>query len=586
MSHTPHMPKLAAQLRPHQGPPPNVSLSVPLLALERPRPYLRVRQLTQWAQELPIGNTSLASHQMLEKLKSLNRSRYSSKDRLQLHNCLRPVFTELLHAIRQPLRQAAIPLDRKQQYTANLMQQLLEEMAGGYKLVVTELALSDSTREHSQMLLQEAIYMAMLYLSQRLVEAYSQYAEEPAQVWADLNQLYLYAEEKHFHTRAVDDPYPDTPLPIKTNIEHAYKRILLLSLAEPYHLMQYEVDDMYRMIASFIEASTIESFSQLVTNGEYIVDLDADGGPYYLSSDSELVAHTPRLIDITAVKRQLNIHLQRLLRSNIHSAELEAVSLVERQQRDMLLRLADAWSASLVRKAQRFNLDAKVELTAGLNASHFFVSEGAVFTPEIDALRLAQGLDNIDDATHTIFASAYREALQKDRRHSHQNYALNPWWQRNISPIGIALNAQDAGQQLDVRVGELVVYRLSDKKRQRWQVGVIRWLKTAYSEEAPGMVNVGIMNLSNGAVPVGTKAIKGLGTGTDYFRSLLIPKQVSLQQTRSLIVPAFLYDVGSILVINMKQRLFHVRLTRVLLSTRSFTQFEFNVTEKPLDFIF
>ena len=94
------------------------------------------------------------------------------------------------------------------------------------------------------------------------------------------------------------------------------------------------------------------------------------------------------------------------------------------------------------------------------------------------------------------------------------------------------------------------------------------------------------MNLSNGAVPVGTKAIKGLGTGTDYFRSLLIPKQVSLQQTRSLIVPAFLYDVGSVLVVNMKQKLLHVRLTRVLISTRSFTQFEFNVVPKPLDFIF
>jgi hypothetical protein len=59
-----------------------------------------------------------------------------------------------------------------------------------------------------------------------------------------------------------------------------------------------------------------------------------------------------------------------------------------------------------------------------------------------------------------------------------------------------------------------------------------------------------------------------------------------LHQTRSLIVPAFLYDVGTILVINLKQRLTHVRLTRVLLSTRSFTQFEFDVTKKPIDFIF
>ncbi|MBI1424707.1 MAG: hypothetical protein GC149_14775 [Gammaproteobacteria bacterium] len=580
------MPRLVFDLAITMDAPPSLTLSVPILALERPRPAWRIRQLTQWAQELPIGNVTLASHQMLEKLKTLNRSRYPCKDRLQLHNSLRPVFEALVQAIRQPLRQADLPLDRKLQYTADLIQQLLEEMASGYKLVVTELAMDPSLREHNQMLLQEAGYLAIRYLSQRLVEAYSLYADEPAHVWGDLNQLYGYAEARHFHTRSVDDPYPDTPLPITQNIDYAYKRILLLSLAEPYHLMQYEADDVYRMVASFSEACGIEPFSQLVTQGEYLVDLDSDERPFFLNRDIEGDTKKLRLIDISAVKQQLNLHLQRLLRSNIYHAELEAVSLVERQQRDMLLRLADAWNASLIRKTQRFNLEAKVELTSGLNASHYFVSGQASFTPEIDALRLAHELDTIDDAMHTIFASAYREALQKDRRHGNRNYALNPWWQRNISPIGIALNAQEAGQELDVRVGELVVYRLIGKQRQRWQVGVIRWLKNGYSSESPATVNIGIMNLAHGAMPVGTKAVKGLGTGTDYFRSLLIPKQVSLQQTRSLVVPAFLYDVGTILVMNLKQRLTHVRLTRVLLSTRSFTQFEFEVTRKPVDFIF
>jgi len=580
------MPKSVFELSSARSMLPNLNLPVPLLALERPRPSWRVRPLSQWAQELPIGNTGLASHQMLEKLRTLNRSRYSCKERLQLLNCLRPVFDELIHAIRQPLRQASIPLDRKLQYTADLMQQLLEEMASGYKLVVSELAINRTSREHGLMLLQESCYLAIRYLGQRLVEAYSLYASKPAHVWSDLNQLYWYAEQRHLHTRAVDDPYPDTPLPIKQNIDHAYKRILLLALAEPYHLMQYEADDMYRMVASFIDACQIEAFSQLVTQGEYLIDLDTDSGPFFQSQEMMQPAPTLRLIDITAVKQQLNQHLQRLLRSNMHQAELEAVSLVERQQRDMLLRLADAWSASLVRKTPRFNLDARVELTSGLNAGHHFISDHAEFTPEIDALRLARGLDKIDDATHTVFASAYRDALHKDRRHANQNYALNPWWQRNISPIGIALKASDVNLQLDVRVGELVVYRFSDKRRQRWQVGVIRWLNTYYSEEESATVNVGIMNISNGAVPVGTKAVRGLGSGTDYFRSLFIPRQVSLQQTRSLIVPAFLYDVGTVLVMNMKQRLNHVRLTRVLLSTRCFTQFEFEVTQKPVDFIF
>ena len=90
---------------------------------------------------------------------------------------------------------------------------------------------------------------------------------------------------------------------------------------------------------------------------------------------------------------------------------------------------------------------------------------------------------------------------------------------------------------------------------------------------------MGIMNLSHTAVPVAIKSIRGTGRGTDYFRALMIPKQVSINQTRSLVVPATLYDVNTVLAINMKNRFFYLKLTKQILSTRSFSQFEFNVLE-------
>ena len=85
------------------------------------------------------------------------------------------------------------------------------------------------------------------------------------------------------------------------------------------------------------------------------------------------------------------------------------------------------------------------------------------------------------------------------------------------------------------------------------------------------------MNLANSAVPIAIKGLKGPGFGTDYFRGLLIPKQVSLQQTRSVLVPASVYDVHSELAVNMKQRLFYIRLKSLLRSTNEFSQFTFDV---------
>lgn len=563
-------------------------LNIPSDNVLKSRPQFRLKQLERWTAELAIGNTTVAAHQMQEKLKSLNSTRYSYKDRLQLHNTLRPAFAELLHAIRQPLRQANIPLDQQQLYRANLLQTLLEHMALGYKRVVSELSCMPKLKEYDLMLLTEAIYMAMVFLNQRLVDAYGMYAPEPDKVWSDLHQLYKYAESRQLLHVQIDDPYPDTPFPVRLTTDFVYKRIILLSLAEPYHLMQYEADDMYRLISSSVENCVIEPFSEFVTNGEYVIDLVSDSGPRFVVKENQWQPLEPRIVDMTAVKLQLNIHLQRLLSSNLNSSYFEAVSLSERQQRDMLLRLADAWNAMLVRTAQRFTLSAQIELSSGLNASHHYVSEGVPFTPEQDELKLVTSSNNESELERndTVFATAYQEAMQKDRIHENPNYALNPWSQKNISPIGIALNCKQAGNNIDIRVGELVTYRIANKKTQRWQIGAIRWLQHEFTEETEGNVNVGIMNIAIGAVPIGSKAVKGLGSGTDYFRGLLVPKQVSLNQTRSLLLPALLYDVGTVLAINMKQRLFYVKLTRMLISTRSFTQFDFEIIKRPVEIEF
>ncbi len=561
-------------------------LNVPSVDLtHKPKPYVRVKSLHIWATELPIGNTTVAAHQLLEQLKKLNSARYPVKERLALHNTLRPVLHNLLTAIKQSLRQAMLPLDSKQQYSIDLLQTLLEQMAVGYKLIVTELALTNPQkhRDTEQIILQEACYCAIIYLAQRLVEAYGIYAPASPRVWMDLNQLYQFASTHDLHGAVIDDPYPDTPLPVQHTIDYAYKRIVLLALAEPYHLMEYEAADMYRIIAPSAPACVIEPMGLHIPDGAYAIDLNGDAGPRYISADMPWQASDGKQVDITSIKTQLEIHLQRILRANMQSPEFEATSLVERQQRDMLLRLADAWSGSLIRRIQRFQLEGQVQLTSGINACHHYISGETNFTPAMDELKLLTQSDykNNKKENHSVFVTVYREALQRDRKHRAQNFALNPWWQRNISPIGIALNCDETCSQLDMRVGELVAYRFAQKGSHRWRVGVSRWLQVHADESAAGRIHIGIMNLATGAVPIGSKGISGLGSGTDYFRGLFIPKQVTLDQNRSIIVPAFIYDINSVLAINMKERLFHVRLTRLRLSTRSFTQFDFEIVSTP-----
>ena len=131
-----------------------------------------------------------------------------------------------------------------------------------------------------------------------------------------------------------------------------------------------------------------------------------------------------------------------------------------------------------------------------------------------------------------------------------------------------------------VRVGDLISYQETIENTFHWNVGVIRWLKTIPDSK----LELGMMTLANSAVPVAVKALKGPGYGTDYFRGLLIPKQVSVNQTRSILVPSKVYDIHSELAVNMKNKLFYIRLDGLLRATNEFNQFTFEVmNHKPID---
>lgn len=563
-------------------------MSLPVLNIpsqdlsKRPQPYLRAKHLHQWADALPITNISESIHLFMGQLRVLNHSRYPVKERMQLLEALRPISEELMTALKHQLQNAPAPLGEKDRRHAHSVHQILDNMAAGYKLVVSELVIRTDRKESEDIVLYEAIYLSIVYMARRLVESYLHYEPEPDGMWRELHQLYYYAYSDDIHHVPVDDT-ASTVLTGKYTIHNAYMRITMLALAEPYHLMQHESEEVYQLITPWVEDCHMLPADKRSIQDEYIVDLAGDNAPRYISAEQATVWQPVAgyMLDITAVKLKLDEYLHILLRNNAGELHLETSTLQERRQRDMLLRLADAWHGALTRKSQRRASGEHIRMATGLNACHYYISLKAIFTPEMDALKLQSAEDDNNtpsfDVTPTVFATTYREALQKDRCHTHSNYTINPWWQRNISDAGMALACTDDCQAMHVQVGEVVAYCFKGKDKGRWRVGVIRWLKSRGKE---GM-DMGIMDLGNTAVPIAVKAVKGLGVGTDYFRSLMIPKQVSLKQTRTLLVPASLYDVNTVLAINMKHKLFYIRLNRLHLSTLSFAQFEFEVLDEP-----
>jgi len=556
-------------------------MSIPILRLPelkrqgRPNPYLRVKNLKNWLMTLPRIGGDTTAEQIIEQLERINLGNYPLHERIALLDTLRPLIRQFLPSLKQITKTAMLPLSAREQRAYQQIQQLLSAMATGYKLVLNDALQLENPREHDQLLLREAIYLTLQYLTRQIVEAFLIYAPVPEGVWQEIHTLYRYAEEHELQNLPVDDPYPDFSLPTHYTIDLAYKRILLLTLAEPYHMVQGEADDIYYLVSAWTGACHLRAEKSPPLESDYAVDLNSDAPPCYFVAKRLPNAHQARKIDIEEVKKRLDVHLQRLL---IHSLDAidhnEHQSMVERRQRDMLLRLSSAWHAELSRQQTRQPSGKKIHMAAGLSASHYYITGGHDFTPALDELKLKE--DEIEPA---IYLTAYEVAQDKDRFHKNTKYPIRPWWQFNNSESGTAICCTTNCGETHVRVGEVVAYQDSARPASHWRVGDIRWLKT----DLKGGLEIGIMNLASSAVPIAVKALKGQGWGTEYFRGLLIPKQVSLLQTRSVLIPATVYDVHSELSVSMKNRLFYIRLTSLLSTTTEFSQFTFEVlTEEPI----
>ena len=556
-------------------------LNLPLLNTSRPKPYIKPKKFRQWLLTLPAGNPHKSASIVLKQLKTLNQSRYPYSERSQLLDALRPTIRQLLLSLKQTLRQAELPLSAENKITEQLIQNLLGEIAKGYKLITNDLMAKTSSKENDQLLLRESIYLSIQYLARSIVESYLTYSSPEHDVWRELHQLYRYAEYENIQNEAIDDPYPDYALPIHYTIDLAYKRIVLLSLSAPYHLMQNEAEDIYYLVSAWTSVCEISQLDKAHISDEYGVDFATDMSPRYIPSNLEWEPVDGRIIDLEQVKIRLSNHTTKVVRFNVENDDFLSVetphSLKERQQRDMLLRLTDAWHSSLTRDTHREDRGAKLKMALGLNACHFYCSNKAEFTPEMDELRLVTSGDN---KQATAFANIYREALHKDRLHENNSYPISPWQQHNISHSGIAISCDDSCNNMNIKVGEVVTYLFESKTGLHWKIGIIRWVHI--NEE--NNIDMGVMNLSHSAVPIAIKAVAGLGKDTDYFRSLLIPKQVSIKQLRSVIVPALLYDVGTTLSVNMKTKLFYIKLSKLIISSGNVSMFEFELLkEAPVD---
>ena len=563
--------------------------------------------LQGWLDSLPLTDVTDSGRQVVTVLQKYNSVAMDTDVRFESMVRFAPVVGQLLEATRDKLRGSAFPLSSKNLERAMMAMKFVQHMADGFKICVTELDAGKGNPENAQIKLLKSVHASVKYLAEQLLSCYLIYYPEPANVWRQINNLYYYAEKKGIKDKVLGAE-EDAQRTANT-IEHLYKRLVLLATSNPYHLMEGEAAAILEHLNNWATRCTISEIAKnSVVKGHFYVDLAGEMPPRFASGHMEHAPVEGRSIDVDILVDNLS---KLILRISEQSSN-KPMSLKDRMNRDMLLRIQHAWGGRTDRQEQRQSNAETVELASGMGATHYFISGGKDFLPEkveidiqeekgtssglslmpldddqwkrdeikekIDAgvtqHRVSSFGDNKEDMWGKIHATkAHHQSVIEEEAARH---STNTWKKFNESSGGIGLsNANPATSR--IRVGDLAVYRNSNETG--WSVGTIRWLNNRNNVS----MDVGIKGISANASDAGVRGIAGIGEGGEYFRSILCRKNVHGNEVNTIIVPASIYDTGSMLVLNSNNSISYIRLEKLLDTTTSYSQFEYSETEKPAD---
>ncbi len=567
------------------------------IAQRAPRPD----EIRDWLTSLPARDSAANLIQVAALLVRYNQHTVPTSQRFAAMQILQPWLMRQLPALQQKYRDQSLPLTPRLQAQADEVFDLLDNLAQGYKQVISD-AISDADADDLDpdtflFALRQAIEQTGLLM----LEAYAQYRSEPVGLWGELHRLYALAERNGLNTMAIDGSDADgQPL---TTIQHVYLRIVLLGLAQPYRLLAGQADILYGFLRQWtIGCRLVEKKGTLAEAGDCVVDLAGSRPPEMATRQTRFRPVDGRFLDIGALRKRV----EEISRQRPGGG---TQSLAERMRRDLLIQLCKVWQGRGERRSER-HADGQQTfmMSIGLGAAHHQISNEAEFTPEEDESEFHRprkrgnrlSLQARDDAPRQLTTKTAdgREATRVSRFttdadvwdavHDTQlharvlresamaGYAVEPWRCINHSDGGIALQRLP-DNRARARVGALTAYR-HEHEPSHWHIGTVRWQQI----NRQGQLELGIKSLGNHMAAVAVRAIGGAGSGGEYFRSLLIDFNDAQGHTgKGLLVPVSIYDTGTLLVLNLKVEMKYVRLTRIIETTSSFTLFAFDGIEMP-----
>lgn len=561
----------------------------------------RLKSVEQWIEDLPRASVGNCAKEIYQVLKEINHLEIRYQDRIKILELFREPVQYITQAMQKHFVGRPVPLPEKNQKIADATRKIYYLMAIAYQIAIEDM-LSAKHLLLDKKKLTTLIHRAISYLSRVLLTTYQNYAPLPQNIWLNINKLYACAEARKLHHEGVVDSQHQYIQ--KTTIEDEYVRILLLSLASPYHLRHGEIDKVYINLERWKGYATPHAVSDAAkTIGDFMINIESDLAPAYLAlSEEDIDAQNVRTLDTSSLIEMLCTELEKsdvILSKTLISLNLGSETLTH----DLIRRLLVSWGPMAERAHQRFARKGKINVTVGLSATHQAILNYSgihtgfnemVAQDDSQILRVvetqsryeANEVKHVQDDNPDIWEMVYAQGklqmispnakpdLVKGSSDAKDDMycTLKDWVLVNQSEDGYCIHC-DADCGHNAQVGEIIGLQpvKADGSSGSWTIGIIRWLQS----EGQHSVRVGGQFLSRTAIPVGMSSMIDGGGQEQIQRALLLPSVKAMGRPSRLITTGATFRVGAITKIYLETGTIKAKLTKEYARAGLYYDFEY-----------
>ena len=570
---------------------------------------IRPRKVVTWVNALPRANLGETAKQIYTALQHTNQVNYSYKTRIRFLETLREPVEYVTSSMKKHFIGVSFPLPDKSQKISTITKELYSCMATGYKIALEDM-LAQNFIIFNKRPLAMLNHRCITYTGQYILTAYQSYSPFPNQYWEELHKLYSFAEKRNLLKYKVRD---DQHLYVnKTTVATEYTRILLLSLASPYHLRQGEAGKVYGALERWLSNSIIRPLKTTDKNSDKFVDnLEKAIAPSALSlALAEEINDTNkfRIVDTQKIARKLEDELKN--NKDIGTATLTNIDITHPDlSHDLLRRLLIAWGVASKRYFPRTNKNEEIKITIGLSAAHQFITKKAQVTTNVqytnkyndrahfESTEIKIDFQDPNATSNDVWGLIYpteisgiKPLVEQELSLQNKNnitdinkdntevkeYQTDNWLVINESAKGLMINNKDELKN-KAQVGELVsIRKKANGNSERWSIGVIRWLKSTQDKT----LQMGIETLNPNGAAIGIRAAST--PNAPLQRTLMLPELKNLKQPSCLITSPAIWREGNKIIINMLGKEIQATLTKLIQNTGLFAQFQFEITPQGI----